>query len=114
MSRYWCSWVCTEEDHRPVTYPPGAGVLGWWCSGYDAADNSTLCALIEAEDADAVAGVVRADWPEFGGAWRIEPKVVPDDFLPGDRFPLSDWMRERVGADAPPAAKPRDEQRDDG
>lgn len=104
MKRYWCSWVCEEDDHRPLTYPPNEGILGWWCSGYTPEDHATLCALVEAESVDHVREVVLKDWPEFvkdwpsfgGQLWRIEPEEVASDWLPIDRFPLSDWMKERI------------------
>jgi len=94
MKTYWLSWICTEEDHRPVTYPPGGGILGWWCSGYDSDGNSVMCALVRAVDEDDAKVIVRNDWPEFDGEWRfIEER--PSDWKPNDRFPLKDWMKER-------------------
>ena len=95
MKKYWLSWVCSEEDHRPVTFPPGKGILGWWCTGYDGADNSYLVALVKAVDEDDAKVIIKNDWPEFDGEWRfIEEKA--DDYVPGDRFPLKPWMKERV------------------
>lgn len=94
--RFWVSWICTEEDHRPMSYPPGEGVLGWWCSGYDGDGNSSMVALLEAENTDECRTIIEKDWPEFKGLpWRfIENR--PEGWLPNDRFPLSDWMKERV------------------
>ena len=91
--RFWVSWIQQTCDHRPLTYPPNDGILGWWCSGYDASGDAVLCAVIEAEDADAVRSVVVRDWPE-ASVWRcFEPRDC--DWKPNDRFPLADWMRLR-------------------
>lgn len=89
--RHWVSWICTEDDHRPITFPPGVGVLGWWCSGYDPDDNAVLCALVEGQPEQ----VIKADWPEFDGVWRFCEQTA-DEWRPGDRFPLSEWMVPRV------------------
>lgn len=92
--RFWASWVQPTDDHRPKTYPPNAAILGWWCSGYDADDNATLVALIEAADEDAALRAVTADWPEIAG-WRFIETCGPE-FRLSDRFPLSDWMKQRI------------------
>lgn len=34
MSYYWISWVQPGDDVRPLHYPPGERVLGWWSTGY--------------------------------------------------------------------------------
>jgi len=92
--RFWVSWVQPTEDYRPLRFPPHEPVLGWWCSGYDAGDNATLVALIEAEDKEAAEKVISTEWPEWT-SWRFIEEVA-DDYLPGDRFPLSDWMEDRL------------------
>lgn len=101
-SRYWISWNEYAEDYRPKTFPPGAGVLGWWRSG-EAGDGSysTLCAAVETTGDPW--DVIEADWP---GAREHERfcNPVEEDFTPGDRFPLdSDWMFERFGVEKPRA-----------
>ena len=96
MARFWISWVQDTEDHRPLAYPPNKSVLGWWCSGYDAYDRPVICAAVEArQEADARDAILK-EWPEAlnAGDWRFFERRQ-DDFAPGDRFPLSDWMRER-------------------
>lgn len=93
MKRFWLSWIQPTEDHRPLTYPPGPGVLGWWCSG-DCQEGATLCALVEAEDEEDADKTIRADWPEKA-TFRFIDEAEPD-WLPNDRFPLSDWMKERL------------------
>ena len=88
MKRFWISWRQPTEDYRPLTDPPHPQVLGWWCSGH-----TTLCAAVEANSEVEARMYVRIAWPE-ASEWRFcEEK--PADFVPGDRFPLSDWMRER-------------------
>ena len=96
VPRFWVSWVHPTEDYRPLGYTPHAPVLGWWCSGYDSEDNATLCALIEADDEKAAEEVIKKEWPEWT-EWRfIEPRE--NDYRPGDRFPLSDWMEARINS----------------
>ena len=94
QKRYWCSWVCTAEDHRPLTFPPNRAILGWWKSGEDTEGNATLVAVAEASDPIDAARSVKEDWPEFE-EWRFIERVE-DDHKPGDRFPLSEWMAERL------------------
>ena len=96
-ARFWLSWHQPTDDFRPLTDPPNAAVLGWWCSGYDADDTPILCALVSAVNTRAAKQKVRLSWPEAPSArreWRIEQEQEPD-WLPGDRFPLSDWMQKR-------------------
>lgn len=94
IRRFWVSWIQPTEDYRPLSYPPGDSIIGWWCSGYDGQDNPILMALIQGTSEDDVIKAVKADWPEWEN-WRIfEEKEV--DWKPGSRFPLSDWMKERI------------------
>ena len=93
--RYWLSWIQPTDDHRPLTYPPNRAILGWWCSG-DTSKGSVLCGLVEAADDAAAKAAVLTDWPE-ATAWRFCEEHEPD-FRPGTRFPLSNWMLERVEA----------------
>lgn len=92
--RWWISWLQPTEDYRPLNYPPNGDILGWWCSGYNELDVATLCALVKGKDARAARKAIRKEWPEAGD-WRFENNVA-SDWLPGDRFPLTDWMRERL------------------
>lgn len=94
MKRFWMSWYVEEDDHRPLTYPPNKAVLGWWCTGYDGNGRATLCGLIEAETEDAAQQAVFADWP--GIEWRFVDEMEPGYVVTSDRFPLSDWMVERL------------------
>lgn len=96
--RFWLSWPQPIEDYRPLTDPPDARVLGWWCSGFDSQDVALLCALVRAANIDEAKAAVRASWPEAPSkrqGWRIEAERAAN-WLPGDRFPLSDWMLERA------------------
>ena len=89
--RFWVSWIQPTEDHRPVRFPP-AKMLGWWCSGEDASGNATLCALLDANSEQAAKDILAFNWPEtrYIEDWRIWDRMA-DDYVPGDRFPLSDW-----------------------
>ena len=102
--RFWVSWVCEEEDYRPLAYPPNPRILGWWCSGEDANGNTVLCAAVEARDEEAARDAIYADWPEAERTtdtigWRIFGEIETPDWRPGDRFPLSDWMISRFDSD---------------
>ena len=97
--RYWISWWHQGDDPRPLYYPPlDLRVLGWWRSGCN--DTSvSVCALVEAKDEDHAKAAVAKDWPESVGAeWRFVEEKEPG-WLPGDRFPMSWWMQQRVGAE---------------
>lgn len=94
------SWVSNTVDYRPLTYPPRKEILGWWCTGYNEDDMPTIVALVQCNDLNDVAEIIYSEWPEsrqfveqFG--WRFADLHV-DDFVPGDRFVLTDWMRERL------------------
>ena len=94
VRRFWVSWVQPTEDHRPLGFPPHEPVIGWWCSGYDSNDHATLVALVEAENEKAAEVAIKKEWPEWDG-WRfIEDREA--DWKPNDRFPLSDWMEQRI------------------
>lgn len=97
--RFWLSWWQPTEDHRPLTDPPNAQVLGWWCSGYEDDGTPTLCAYVQADSEELAYFYVSISWPEAKN-WRFcEERAM--DWIPGDRFPLAPWMRERLGITAP-------------
>lgn len=93
-TRFWLSWYQPTDDYRPLTDPPHPQVLGWWCSGFRCDDEAaTLCACVEAETDEEAKVYVRISWPE-ATEWRFcEEKA--GSFVPGDRFPLSAWMKKR-------------------
>lgn len=93
-TRYWCSFVQPTEYYRPLIYPPNESVLGWWCSGYDSNDNAIICALIESASEDDARKAVLKDWPE-AQTFRFCDEV-DRKWRPNDRFPLKDWMTERL------------------
>lgn len=93
MQRFWVSWIESEEDFRPLTYPPNEAIIGWWCSGYTEKNEATLCACVDAENQTAALEAIDRDWPGKK-VWRFL-EFRPSDWVPGDRFPLSDWMSER-------------------
>lgn len=91
----WISWWQPGDDYRPLTYPPNAGVLGWWCTGYDDSESS-LVAMVIAPNESAAREVVKKDWPD-AHRWRF-CKAVDNPTL-SDRFPIDgDWMQERFDA----------------
>jgi hypothetical protein len=98
MKRFWVSWYesVSPDDYRPLHDPPNAAILGWWCSGYRGDDIPTLCALLEAESEAAARKAVGEDWPGEK-EWRFCEERA-GDYVPGDRFPLSPWMRQRLEA----------------
>jgi len=95
--RFWISWYEPAVDCRPVTFPPNAAILGWWCTGercYDEA--SILVAVVEGEDEDAAKAAVRLDWPGVehkDKEWRSCEEW--DGYL-SDRFPPREWMIRRL------------------
>ncbi len=92
--RFWLSWHQPSEDIRPLHFPPLEGILGWWRSGENATGEATLCALVRSTDEDGAKRAVLKDWPE-AERWRF-CNAVEDDYVPSERFPLSDWMKERT------------------
>lgn len=94
IHRFWVSWVQPTKDYRPVNFPPNPKVLGWWCSGYRD-EQAIIVALIEAEDEKTAEQVIKKDWPEWS-VWRFIYERDSDYQPPGDRFPLSEWMRQRI------------------
>jgi len=99
MTRFWLSWIQPTDDYRPLTDPPQQNVLGWWCSGYTANDEPILCALVRGKTLLSAKLSVKTSWPEVKtrSEWRIESEKSAD-WVPGDRFPLSDWMIQREKA----------------
>lgn len=105
--RFWISWVQKTEDPRPINYPPNEAILGWWQSGYDQNDWPTLCACVDAESASAASCALIEEWPELeaeimadGFHWRFYEHNKGDDWRPGNRFPLADWMVPRFAVAA--------------
>jgi hypothetical protein len=114
MNHYWLSWRQPTEDCRPLQHPPNGRILGWWQSGswesgvceggsLDGAScecGAILCALVGAGNEGAAKEAVLAEWPEADGRWRFCDQK-PIDWLPGDRFPLTDWMQDRQETQKP-------------
>jgi hypothetical protein len=94
MNRYWVSWVQETNDFRPTSFPPGKQILGWWCTGFTSGEDAILCALVSGTcEADAMTAIWR-EWPE-ANEWRFFQEVS-NDWRPTDRFPIKDWMKERI------------------
>jgi len=91
--RFWISWIQQTEDFRPINYPPNEAILGWWCSGCTADEEPILCACVDAQDDSDAEHWINKEWPE-ASEWRFFQER-PGDWIPGDRFPLSDWMKPR-------------------
>ena len=95
--RYWVGWYQPTEDYRPMMYPPNEHILGWWCSGQRFSDDAWMVvAVVEADGEEGVEAAILEDWPEVE-EWNFITEQG-SNFVPGDRFPLSDWMVERFGA----------------
>lgn len=102
MSRYWCSFYFigahgADSDYRPINFPPHEAILGYWNSGYRLYDEAiTLCLLVQAETEDEAKNIIKIEWPESVSAcWRFFNEH-DNLWLPGDRFPISDWAEERI------------------
>lgn len=95
--RWWISWNEYEADVRPVHDPPSAAVLGWWVTG-EGEHHVTLCAIVEAPTLMDLHLAIYQDWPQGDHALDVRfSEEKSGSWLPdGDRFPLSDWMKERV------------------
>jgi hypothetical protein len=96
MNRFWMSWYCYDEDHRPLMYPPNEGILGWWCSGYgenNGKDAVTICAMVEAKTENEAWSAVLIDWPGIDKRF-CEPQEK-DEWRISNRFQLADWMIPR-------------------
>jgi hypothetical protein len=94
--RYWISWNEYSEDYRPLTFPPQKPILGWWKTG-ESGDGShaTLVACLDTDTEHHAKTIIESEWPNKDDEdWRF-CEVKDDDFVPGDRFPLSEWMQER-------------------
>lgn len=104
--KFWVSWIQPTEDFRPINYPPNEQILGWWCSGYDSSDNPIICACVVGigetigDRMRSATDAIDIEWPESTSSeenstgWRFFDEKA-DDFRTSDRFPLSDWMKER-------------------
>lgn len=97
MKKYWwISWYQPTDDVRPLNYPPGENVLGWWNSGTRCQDNAgCLVAQVRADSESQAKEEIAKDWPE-ADEWRFCDET--DKRAPNDRFPLSDWMEKRFQA----------------
>lgn len=87
MKRYWISWFQPGEDYRPTIYPPGDKILGYWASGYGV-QGTSMCLLGQAENDSDLMEQVHSAWPEtVTVVWRFFEEK-PENWEPGDRFPL--------------------------
>lgn len=59
---YWISWISVNGEENPIIYPPLPEVMGYWISGYTADDNSTMCALILADDENNAMNIICKYW----------------------------------------------------
>lgn len=90
-NRYWVSWYQPTEDYRPLTHPPSK-LLGWWCSGYNCEDDKAIIVvLLDADDEKQAKEILKEYWPETKNiAWRFF-SIKENNFIPNNRFPLSEW-----------------------
>lgn len=95
MTRYWISWSQPGEDYRPLRFPPDEKIIGWWATGFSF-NTTSLCAFVVANNDEEAANSILKDWPEATqNGWRFFETKDPE-FVPNDRFPLSEWMQERL------------------
>lgn len=95
MKRFWISWYQQTEDHRPLVFPPTEGVLAWWCSGHSERGD-TLVSLVQAEDEEGIPEVLEPNWTKEERSDFRFVEEVDSDWRPSNRFPLSEWMKERI------------------
>jgi len=98
MNLYRIGWYEFANDPRPITYPPQAPILAWWCSGARCSDwASVMIAYVEAESEEEAKAAIIADWPLINEAdkeWNFcEQKDV---YIPSERFSEKDWMKPRL------------------
>ena len=95
--RHFISWYQSTGDVRPLTFPPNEQILGWWKTGERYDDVAVLVARVEADSLENAYSAILRDWPEATEEpWRISDEMQPHHVL-SDRFPLADWMKERLG-----------------
>jgi hypothetical protein len=54
-----------------------------------------MVAWVEAKNERAAKSAIVKDWPGKDREWRFINEVEPD-WVPTDRFPLSDWSKKRL------------------
>lgn len=93
IKRYWMRFTTPSKDFRPIHYPPSEGICGWWCSGYNSSDHAYIFLCVDATSEKEAWKTVMYEWPEAKQDFCEE---VAKNFVPGDRFPLTnDWEIER-------------------
>lgn len=85
--RFWIGWKQPGEDYRPMMVPPRETVVGYWCSG-GSETYHTMCAVVNADDADHARTIVAVYWPDAGRERFNDQK--PAGWLPGERFPMAE------------------------
>lgn len=91
MARYWVSWWQPDD----AEWSAAEGNLGEWCSGHrwrnyadrGEVDEASIVALIQAENDHHAQYIIESTHSVI--EWRFRDAVA-DDWLPGDRFPMSD------------------------
>jgi len=87
MARYWASWWSGNYADEGCTAPP----FEFWVSGQrerrdgGEKDDCSICAVIDAEDEDAVEGLIKNHFPDYEMRFC---ELRASDFFPSpDRFP---------------------------
>ncbi len=65
------SWYQPTQDFRPLSFPPNKNILGWWKTGENTSNESTLVAIVNAVSFKDAEKIIRKDWPEVTN-WMIE------------------------------------------
>lgn len=97
-TRWWMSFI--GDATRGVLWPPPEGMLGSWCTGWDSDDKPVIVCWTQAPTEEAARAIAAQSFPESAGREFRFCGVVEHDWRPNDRFPLSDWMEERLDAPA--------------
>ena len=89
MTKFWCGFNVPNdlpEQSRVEVWPEG---MWSWCSG-EGDEYTTWTALIEASSGKAAESIIRFCYGANGDkiVLRWDPEEKPEDWIPGDRFPM--------------------------
>jgi len=83
-----------DPDCRPLKWPPPAGVLAFWETGFGGDEGSgaycTVVALVRTPSEQAATTLIEGAWSPGVGKWRFN-REYGRDVPPGDRFPAPSW-----------------------
>lgn len=99
--RFWVRFFLRgTDDYRALIHPPTPQILGYWATGKFASNDAhqviqhTICCVIDVDNFGELYSILQNN---FIGSPNetIElsfAEAKPNNWLPGDRFPLASWM----------------------